>query len=85
MANDELVTPMPVDWDGVEIREIRIALTPIDEFGTPTSRRGMRVDYPSANTSDVDKRRLARKVGRMVEITVLDQLGLVEGGTGYND
>lgn len=81
---DELITPMPLDWDGIEIREIRLAITVIDEFGTPMNRRGALVTYPPAETPEADKRKLARRVGRMVEYTVLDQLGLVEGGNAYN-
>lgn len=76
LDSDDLISPMPPDWNGVELREIRIALTAIDEFGTPLNRRGARVDYPPAESSEADKRRLARKVGRMVESTVRMLLGL---------
>lgn len=74
---NELIKPMEINWDGVELRNIRLSVTPIDEFGLPVNRRGMLVEYPDASVSDIDKRRLARAAGLQVEMTLLDIFGLI--------
>jgi len=65
---EEIPAILPNDWEMPRFDRIAVSITPIDEFGLPQNRRGIRTPAP---TDPKDYRKFADAIAETVRSTIL--------------